>query len=130
MRLAALAQHRTTDGLIVSGRALFRGYSCVETSGSAAGGFNLYDAAATGDTAKLIGAGTVAQGVALPPIMFSEGVACERGIVVDIVAATTVVIYYTPITRIDESLGVDEYDTLDVDRFQVLKLARLLGVAT
>lgn len=127
MRLAALAQARTTDGLIVAGRALFRGYSILETSGSAAGGFILYDAAAVGDTAKPIGYATAAQGVGLPPIMFSEGVAAERGIVLDVVGATSVVIYYTPVTRAFDDVAVDDTDTLDLDLLAAIRVAQRIG---
>lgn len=127
MRLAALAQATTADGVIVGGRALFRGYSIRETSGSAAGSAILYDAAKAGDTNKPIGYLDVAQGVSLPPLMFSEGVACERGIVIDVTGAVAVVIYYTPTTAIGADVALDDTDTLDLDRYQLLKLAQTIG---
>lgn len=122
---AALSNKFTADAVVFTGRGLFRGFSYLETSGSAGLTVAFYDAAAVGDTTKpLVPGVTAAQATGDVVSLGAMVAAVERGLVMDITGAGTVTVFYNPETRWLHELNI--FNTGDED-VSTAWLARMYG---
>lgn len=124
---AALSYPVTASGVAVAGRALFRGITYAETAGSA-GTVTVYDAQATGDTAKpLIPKITLAANGSGSAPSFDIVAAVERGISVVITGAVTVVVFTNPETKLLADLGLFDDGTTDLTELGLARLIAQMG---
>ena len=123
----ALSYKLTASGVVVAGRALFRGFAYAETAGSTAS-LTIYDAASTGDTAKpLVPIITLAAHASAVVPFGSMPAVVERGIMAIISGAVTLVAFANPETKLLAQLAMFDDGTADLTDLVLARLAVQIG---
>lgn len=124
---AALSHAATASEVVFAGRGLFRGFAYAETGGAAAS-VTYYDAAAVGVTTKpLVPVVTIAANGDDVVSLGAMVAAVERGLVVVVTGALTVVTFHNPETRYLTELGLFNDGTLDTTELGAALLAARMG---
>lgn len=127
---AALSYKLTASGVVVAGRALFRGFSYAET-GADVGSVAFYDGASTGDTAKpLVPTITLAANQSDVVSLGAMVASVERGIMCIIVGTVTVVTFANPETTLLHELALFDDGTSDLTDYALFRRAMELGAIT